>query len=198
MSVVAGYTNGDFVALVADALVMQDNGLTFDAGAIKVWHTGRAVIGSTGRVSMMNALREVAIPRRESKYTPIERYVAEQVVPEIRRTLGRLGVLTDEKDRQKLPNGGSILLGIEGRLFVIVDDFGLTEPGCRYAAVGSGASIATGALHSLAVPLRRAKNEAQITRLLERAARAAADHRGDVRGPFHAITGGRVGASLLP
>jgi hypothetical protein len=74
--------------------------------------------------------------------------------------------------------GGTFLVGVSGRLFVVGGDYQIGEPADGYAAVGCGEDLALGALHATTAlglkPRRR----------LTHALAAAEHHSAGVTGPY--------------
>lgn len=85
----------------------------------------------------------LTLPDDRKHYDP-QAYLIGEVIPAIRSTLSDGGWLRKKDERE---DGGSALIGYRGRLFVLQDDLSVLEPGLPYFAVGSGASLALGAMH---------------------------------------------------
>jgi hypothetical protein len=77
----------------------------------------------------------------------LERFLATTFVDEVRQCLKTGGWAGIENSREE---GGTFLLGIQGRLFTIMDDFQVGEAADGYDAVGSGDALALGALYATA------------------------------------------------
>lgn len=83
------------------------------------------------------------------------------------------------KDSDGSDKGGSFLVAARGQLIEVESDFQVGIGACKYAAMGSGGSVALGALHAT----KGLEPEVRVTKALE----AAAEHACGVRGPFLTI-----------
>lgn len=118
------------------------------------------------------------IPKREDD-VDLMKFLTVDFINELRATLKRYGFAKKESEQES--SDGVFLLGYAGRLFEIGWDYQVGENLCGYAAIGSGAQIALGALHAtngvIANPVERV--------LL--ALRAAEAHNAYVEGPMHLV-----------
>jgi drug/metabolite transporter (DMT)-like permease len=106
--------------------------------------------------------------------------MATAFVDAVRKSFRRAGFHRRRDDGQEL--GGPFLVGVAGRLFIILEDFQAAMPAHPFAAVGAGSGMAMGALHALAgyadlTPAERAR----------RALTAAEACCWAVRRPFHLV-----------
>lgn len=138
----------------------------------KVFVRDGFIIGFTASFRMGQILMfDWAPPKRKSKHTDGFRFMVKHVVPSIRTCLRDGGYTLTENGREE---GGNFLIGHRGQLFEIDSDFQVAMPMDGFAAVGSGAHYALGAL------LGRKKSKKTVACAL----RAAACFNGAVKGPF--------------
>lgn len=78
--------------------------------------------------------------------------------------------------------GGLFLIGFEGKIFEIREDFHLARPLDPFSAVGHRAQVALGALHAL-----RGATQLSLREKATRALEAAANYSSVVRAPFHFV-----------
>ncbi|WP_213161407.1 hypothetical protein [Kaustia mangrovi] len=103
----------------------------------------------------------------------VEHFMATEFVDAVRSCLSSGGFATSKDGREA---GGDFLVGFVGRLFMVQEDFAVTEPANSFAAVGSGWQLALGAM---AVSTRRAP-----AKRIAAALGAAAQMHSYVREPF--------------
>jgi len=77
----------------------------------------------------------------------LERFMATTFVDALRSCLKDGGWARKDNEREE---GGTFLVGVQGRLFTVHEDYQVGEGADEYAAVGSGADIALGALYATA------------------------------------------------
>lgn len=101
------------------------------------------VIGFTTSFRMGQLIMYSALPVCTD--TDIHRFMATIFVDHVRKTAKENGALTTHNGAEFL---GTFIVGVRGRLFVVDSDFGVAEPACEYAAVGSGGACAVGCLYA--------------------------------------------------
>lgn len=140
----------------------------------KVFTRGPMVFGFTTSFRMGQILRySLHIPdHRES--LPVEEYMATLFVDAVRTALKEGGYAEKQHSRE---SGGTFLVGYQGRLFQIGEDYQVGESTHGFDAVGSGNEIALGALWQS----RESSNPQD--RILD-ALGAAEQFCASVRGPF--------------
>lgn len=105
----------------------------------------------------------------------LDRYMAVDFVDAVRICLKAAGFA---KTDNGVESGGTFLVGALGRLYTVYDDYQVARAACGYAAVGSGAQVALGALHA-------SQNQAVGPEWrIEAALTAAAEHTAFVAPPF--------------
>ncbi len=148
-------------------------GLTVRADR-KVFINDEYVMGFTSSFRMGQLLNHaLAIPSRHPD-TDLEKFLVTDFVDAVRNCLKTGGYATRENEAE---SGGTFLVGVEGRLFTVHDDYQVGENVDGYAACGCGEDIALGSLHSTVgqPPKKR----------IEMALKAAERFSGGVRAPFH-------------
>jgi ATP-dependent protease HslVU (ClpYQ) peptidase subunit len=136
----------------------------------------KAVLGFTTSFRMGQLLMyEKGIIPKKNNYKDAHHLMVSGVIPNIRKVFMDGGFTTIESN---VESGGSFLLGYEGELWTIYNDFQVGRNICGYEAMGSGAEYAIGSLHSTeAIHLR------PRLRVLA-ALRAAAKFNAAVSAPF--------------
>jgi hypothetical protein len=190
MSVIVGRATGQVVVLAADSITTDANDTAYSTGIPKAFvHKSGLVFGTVGRAALGDALRELTLPPRSSEESA-EKYVRRQIVGALRSSSIAIRV----NDRQKLPEGCALLVGIDGLLYAVFDDFGVTAPTPDgYFAIGAGAQVALGALYALRRRLVSAQHSLpRVGALLSTAVEAATAHRLGCATPVVIVTGGRA------
>ncbi len=160
MTCIVAVTNGQDVVIGGDSAAVGGIELRHWAGP-KVFQVGSYAIGFTTSFRMGQILQyETALPEPQAGTGPdeLERFIVTEVIPVLRQSFEDHGF--GKKMRRTLPPessiteegqsiGGAFLLGIAGQIFEMRQDHYLARPLAPYAAVGSGAQIALGALYAL-------------------------------------------------
>ena len=107
----------------------------------------KLIIGYCGSFRMGQLMQyHLKVPRCPKSTDPME-FMVTRFVPVVRYLFGQGGFLT-KKDETEY--GGTFLVGYQGRLFAIEDDFQVGENFDGFEAVGCGAELAKGSLHTTA------------------------------------------------
>jgi hypothetical protein len=142
----------------------------------KVFRVGPYVIGFTSSFRMGDLLRyHLALPDPPARAS--HKHMVTKVVPAVRALFRAHGFATTKEGAEV---GGDFLVGVSGALYRVSSDHQVSRSRYGYAAVGSGAQTALGALSAIANP-RRARES------LRAAPEAAARHSMGVRGPWRFI-----------
>lgn len=135
----SAYTDGQ-----TQGLVSRDDG--------KLWRTGDYLLGVAGSPRVSNLLRFMELPPAPTR--GLFRHMVLVVVPLVRKALRSGGRML--KDRDVDPSGygvgggdasdGVLLVGVRGKVYTIHSDFQVCRARAGYDAIGSGGSVAMGAL----------------------------------------------------
>lgn len=140
----------------------------------KVFTNGPFLMGFTSSFRMGQLLRyKLTIPKQTHDQDDYE-YMVTDFIDAIRKCFADngFGTMADKSSNK----GGTFLVGYNGTLYVIYDDFQVGADACGYNSVGCGSDIAVGSLHSTA-----GKNpETRVKMALE----AATFHSAGVAAPF--------------
>jgi hypothetical protein len=172
VTAIVGLVHDGIVHIGGDSAGVAGWSLTVRADS-KVFTNGPYVMGFTSSFRMGQLLRyALTAPEPDGD---LEAFMATTFVDAVRETLKTGGWLKKDSERE---DGGTFLVGVQGRLFRVGDDFQVGEAVDGYAAVGCGQDIAAGALYATA--RSRMAPEKRIKLALEAAERFSAG----VRGPF--------------
>lgn len=138
----------------------------------KVFRNGEFLIGFTSSFRMGQLLRYKFVPPQITT-EDIHRFMATDFVDGIRACLKDGGFATKNCEAEI---GGTFLVGVRGRLFVIANDYQVGELAEEFAACGCGDDIALGAMFATkGLPMKQR---------IEIALKAAETFSNGVRGPF--------------
>jgi len=142
----------------------------------KVFRNGPMLIGYTSSFRMGQLLRySLVIPEHRTKKKTDHEYMCTDFVDAVMK-------LFEDKKYGKVKSGeqegGSFLVGYNGKLYAIYDDFQVAEQSLNFESVGCGEQIAVGALYAT----RNIKMSPRKRVML--ALEAAEEMSAGVRGPF--------------
>lgn len=145
---------------------------------VKVFRNGPFVLGFTSSFRMGQLLAHAfAPPPVPKKRGALERYMVVDFVDALRATLKERGWARKQAEQE---TGGTFLVGVAGRLFLVADDYQVGEARDGFDAVGCGSEAARGALFATA----HLKPGARVRMALRAAERCSAG----VRGPFLVVS----------
>lgn len=173
MTCVVGVVDRGAVYIGGDSAGVSGWDLTVRADT-KVFRVGEFLVGITSSFRMRDILEHCfeppPLPEEPEK---LRRYMVREFVDAVRSAFTDKG-FAEKKSGQE--TGGTFLVGIRGRLFVVESDYQVGEAADGYDAVGCGADIAKGALY-----VSSGFGPEQRCRL---ALNAAENFSAGVRGPF--------------
>jgi ATP-dependent protease HslVU (ClpYQ) peptidase subunit len=144
----------------------------------KVFQNGDLLIGYTSSFRMGQLLRySLEVPKHPAKLDSLA-YMVKEVVPAIRKCFKDNGY---QKTENSVESGGTFLVGYQGELFVIYEDYQVGKSACGVNAVGCGSVAAIGAM--LAMPKEPPKSRAM------KALKISEQTNAGVRGPFKVMEG---------
>lgn len=122
----------------------EDHNLTVRSDA-KLFRRGQFMFACTSSYRMIQILRyRLKVLPRPDKQQPSE-YMATTFIDTVRECLRAGGFATKENNREE---GGTFLVGYEGKVYEVGDDYQVGENVDQFAAVGDGAPMALGSLYS--------------------------------------------------
>ena len=113
----------------------------------KVFKVKEFVIGCTSSFRMIQLLNFSFKPPVIKKDRDLYEYMCTDFVDAVRKCFQKGGYLQKHKDGDEM--GGTFLIGIRGRLFMIENDFQVAENHVPFDSVGCGEPFAKAALHAL-------------------------------------------------
>ncbi|WP_119677390.1 hypothetical protein [Indioceanicola profundi] len=185
MTCIVGLVDGNEVWMGGDSAGVAGLDISLRADP-KVFHNGNFLIGFTSSFRMGQLLRFRLAPPPRRPEQDLFHYMVCDFVEAVRICLREGGFAHRSND---VETGGFFLVGAEGRLFSIQDDYQVSEFNRGYHAIGCGASYALGSLYST----RDLPAGERVRRALE-----TAEHfSGGVRAPFLIERTGAVQPALV-
>ncbi|MFI0742944.1 hypothetical protein ACH4PU_33445 [Streptomyces sp. NPDC021100] len=172
MTVITGLVHNGRVHLGGDSAGVAGLRITVRRDP-KIFRNGPYVMGFTTSFRMGQLLHHAF--RAPKPAGDLDRFMTTVFVDKLRKCLKDGGWARKDAEQE---SAGTFLVGINGRLFAVYDDYQIAEPADGYAAVGCGEGFALGALHATAdLDLKPRKR-------LELALSAADHHSAGVSAPF--------------
>lgn len=170
MTCIVGLQHDGKVTIGGDSAGVLGYDITVRADS-KVFTLGPYVMGFAGSFRMGQLLHHTFKPKPPTGN--LDRFMVAQFIPGLMDCLKVGKWLYNENGRRE---GGIFLVGVNGRLFCIEDDFQVGHGIDGYLAIGCGDNIALGSLHSTTGQAPRARVKAALS--------AAAHHSAGVTPPF--------------
>lgn len=172
MTCIAGVVHDGKVYIGGDSAGVGGYSLSVRADE-KVFVNGSFLFGFTSSFRMGQVLQYAFKPPKRYSDKSIMEFMVTDFIDAIREAFKGAGVA---KKDSEVETCGNFLVGYEGRLFNIMDDYQVGEAACGYDAIGCGMDIALGALH--------VSGDVEPNSRIRGALAAAEQHSAGVRGPF--------------
>jgi ATP-dependent protease HslVU (ClpYQ) peptidase subunit len=143
MTCIAGLRQGGKVYVGGDSAGISGWDVTIRADP-KVFVTGAYAMGFTTSFRLGQLLQfRLKLPEPPRSPRRLYPFMVNEFVEAARECLKTGGVATREKEAEQ---GGTFIVGVRGRIFIVESDYQVVEPSAPFAAIGSGAPYALGAL----------------------------------------------------
>jgi ATP-dependent protease HslVU (ClpYQ) peptidase subunit len=177
MTAIVGLVVGNDVHIGGDSAGVAGHRLNVRADT-KVFRRGPYLFGFTTSFRMGQLIR-YALDVPEPAERKLDAFMATTFIDALRDCLKKGGWARKENDREE---GGDFLVGLRGNLYTIYEDYQVAKAADGFAAVGSGAEVALGALFAT-------QGSGLGPRRRVRVALEAAEHfTASVRGPFTVLS----------
>lgn len=180
MTCIVGLAHEGKVYIGADSAGVGGLNLTVRADR-KVFKNGEFLIGFTSSFRMGQLLQHDFSPPRRHADQDVFAFMVKAFIKEVRDCFKSGGFA---ERRSEAESGGTFLVGYEGRIFQVDDDYQVGENVEPYAACGCGSQIALGALYATS-DLKEVMSPGERVMLALKAAEAFS---AGVRAPFHIET----------
>jgi len=180
MTCIVGVVYGQHVWIGGDSAGADVYHTIYTRTDPKVFRKGEMAFGFTTSFRMGQLIRykmDVPLDPLHNAKLDVHKYLAVDFMDALRKCLKDGGFAEKDKEAE---TGGTFMLGLRGQLYTVESDYQFAQVEQPYAAVGSGAAIARGALYATADLMP----EDRIRIALE----AAAEHNYTVRPPFRLVS----------
>lgn len=141
----------------------------------KVFKRDKFLIGYTTSFRMGQLLEFKFRPPRYHPDDDVYKYMVLEFAEALRECFTKGGFAKKEKEQEL---GGTFLVGFNGRLFMLYDDYQIAETKINYMACGCGDNFALGSLYTSDGVVKDPKKR------IEKALEAATEFSAGVKGPF--------------
>ncbi|WP_240351085.1 hypothetical protein [Streptomyces olivoreticuli] len=172
MTVIVGLIHEDQVHIGGDSAGVAGCKMTIRKDP-KTFLNGPYTMGFCGSFRMGQLLHHAF--KAPTPKGDLDRFMTTKFVNKLRACLKTAGWARKESEQEQ---GGTFLVGIYGRLFIVYSDYQVAEPADGYAAVGCGNEFALGALHATETANLGPRERLTV------ALTAASHHGTDVSPPF--------------
>lgn len=177
MTCIVGIQHPEGVTIAADSA--GSDGWTISSRAdTKVFRNHGYLFGFCGSFRMGQLLHYSFIPPRPPA-RDVERFMTTVFVDAVRECLTEGGYA---RTKNGVETGGTFLVGVNGHLFCVEDDYQVGRERHGFAAIGSGDEVALGSLHTTRTYTLSPRSRALA------ALKAAEELTTFVRGPFKVLT----------
>jgi len=146
MTCIVGLVEDGIVYIGGDSAACDDSSLQIIKDS-KVFKKGDFIFGISGNPRMYDILKyNFEIPNRVESFDVLD-YMYIDFIPELKKCLLENGALI--KQDEVTSSSSWIMVGYNGRLFVIESQFHISESILNYNALGSGMDVALGCLYGL-------------------------------------------------
>ncbi len=146
MTCIVGLVRDGHVYLGGDSASINDDRSITIVKNPKVFRKGEFVMGYTSSWRMGQLIQYHFTPPERALQQDVMEYMVTNFIDGIRRLFKEGGWAKIESNQEQ---GGSFLVGYQGRLFTIHADYQVAETANPYDAVGCGSNSALGALFAL-------------------------------------------------
>ncbi|MCK9458760.1 MAG: hypothetical protein M0R80_03910 [Proteobacteria bacterium] len=183
MTCIVGLIENGVVYIGGDSAATDDSSIQTIKGS-KVFKLGEFIFGVSGNPRMSDVLRynfNIPLPTYDGQ-DALE-YMHQCFIPDLKECLEENGVLI--KQDEITSSDAWVLIGYQGRLFVLESYFHVSESALNYNAVGCGMAVALGCLYGLEdSPDLEISPQGKLIKAL----RASAQFNCHVRKPFTIIS----------
>jgi ATP-dependent protease HslVU (ClpYQ) peptidase subunit len=178
MTCIVGLVENGIVYIGGDSAATDDSSIQTIKGS-KVFKIGEFLFGVSGNPRMSDVLRyifNIPIPTYDEQ-DALE-YMHQCFIPDLKECLSDHGVLI--RQDEIVSSDAWVLIGYQGRLFILESSFHISESALDYNAVGCGMDVALGCMYGL----MDQNPEISASGKINIALRASAQFNCHVRKPF--------------
>jgi ATP-dependent protease HslVU (ClpYQ) peptidase subunit len=194
MTTIVAIQGSNFAIVGTDSRVssVDGNGFPYQTstaatGFAKVASNGNYLLGAAGDIRAINILHHAFNPpaaQAAVKGKRLDKFMTTKFIPALRQTLEVEGYATQASTltSQTAECNSTVLVVVNGVIYVIDSDYGWVSDQAGFYAIGSGASFALGSMHTSVG--RRNLNKLQARQIALKALAAAAKYDPFTGAPF--------------
>lgn len=198
MTTIIGIQGDGFAVVCADSRVstQADGSLqigTLREGSSKLAQNGKYIIGAAGDVRAINILHHVfqpPAPPPNTRGKNLDQFFTARFVPSLRECFEAQGYAVPDRDDKEhmAEQGSSIIVSVNGTIYVVESDYSWSSEASGIYALGSGAPYALGAMQVL---VRNRKLNSQLAKSYAlRAMAVASKYDPGTGAPYHTFVQG--------
>lgn len=148
----------------------------------KVYRCGKVLIGICGSVKCEHVLERCAKTHIEKRKNITKDWIKNDFLKILQKEMIKSKAVVTKESGIMMPDDSSFLIGVDGEILILQDDFSFYRSSRKFAAIGLGAPYALGALNSLV------NFDIPPEEKIKLALKSSTEFSYYVREPFHIIT----------
>jgi ATP-dependent protease HslVU (ClpYQ) peptidase subunit len=149
MTAIVGIQGKGWAVLGADSMTTYTDRPYIAKGCDKIVKVGEYLVAVSGDATAGDVLYNVWQPPKVIKTQDSDRFMMIRVLPSIRQVLTEAGYDPNPKNKSDDDAGWDALICFNGKIYQVTDDFGYMRDDKGLYGIGSGGSLALGALASM-------------------------------------------------
>lgn len=198
MTTIVGIQGDGFAVVCSDSRITTGGDgssqiSTLREGSSKLAQNGKYILGAAGDVRAINILHHVfqpPAPPPNTKGKKLDQFFTARFIPMLRECFESQGYAVPDKDDKEhiAEQGSSVLVVVNGTIYVVESDYSWSSEASGLYALGSGSAYALGALQIL---IRNKKVTSQMAKTCAlRALAVASKYDPNTGAPFHSFVQG--------
>ena len=185
MTAIVGIQGKGWAVLAADSMTTYTDKPYVAKGCDKIVKVGEYLVAVAGDATAGDVLYNVWQPPKVIKTQEPDRFMMIRVLPSIRQVLTEAGYDPNPKNNKDEDAGWDALICFNGKIYQVSDDYGYMRDDKGLYGIGSGGSIALGAL---AVMDNETKTHAKASSAAKKAVNVAIQYNIWCGGPVNVKT----------
>lgn len=193
MTTIIGIQGDGYAVICADSRISSQADGSYQIGTLregssKLAQNGKYIIGAAGDVRAINILQHVFQPPAPPPNTTgknLDQFFTAKFIPTLRECFESQGyAVPDREDKEHMAEqGSSIIVAVNGTIYVVESDYSWSSEASGLYALGSGSAYALGAMQVL---VRNRKLNSQLARSYAlRALAVASKYDSGTGAPYH-------------
>ena len=149
MTAIVGIQGNGWAVLAADSMTTYTDRPYIAKGCDKIVKVGEYLIAVAGDATAGDVIYNLWQPPKVIKTQEPDRFMMIRILPSIRQVLTEAGYDPNPKNKSDDDAGWDALICFNGKLYQVTDDFGYMRDDKGLYGIGSGGSLALGALATM-------------------------------------------------